>query len=159
MFLSSTISTNHNFNTIETKISMTTATKRHTSGKKSNLLIKNISRKKCNMIAQKQINSINTASTFQTSINVNEHRLTAMIDSNATKNFMSEKLIQKKEFSTRLKYDFYDLVIINENSLFNENEKMNTKTKSLSIAIQRHHEKLIFDIVRMITHDVVLKIS
>ena len=109
------------------------------------------------MIAQKQINSISTTSTFQTSINVNEHRLTAMIDSNATENFMSQDLIERKRLFTRKKNDSYDLIIIDENSLFSENERVNTKTKSLSIAIQRHHEKLIFDIVRMITHDVVLK--
>ena len=157
MFLSSTISTNHNFNTIETKIFMTTATKRHTSEKKSNFLIKSISKKECNMIAQKQINSISTTSTFQTSINVNEHRLTAIIDSNATKNFMSQDLIERKRLSTRKKDDSYDLIIIDENSLSNENERVNTETKSLSIATQRHHEKLIFDIVRMITHDVVLR--
>ena len=138
---------------------MTTATKRHTSEKKSNFLIKSISKKECNMIAQKQINSINTTSTFQTSINVNEHRFTAMIDSSATKNFMSQNLIERKYLFTRKKDDSYDLIIIDENSLFSENERVNTKTKSLSIAIQRHHEKLIFDIVRMITHDVVLKMS
>ena len=135
MFLSSTISTNHNFNTIETKIFMITTTKRHTNGKRSNLLIKNISREKCNMIVQKQINSINTASTFQTSINVNEHRLTAMIDSNATENFMSQNFIERKRLFIRKKNDSYDLMIIDENSLFNENEKVNTKTKSLSITI------------------------
>ena len=109
------------------------------------------------MIVQKQINSINTTSTFQTSINVNEHRFTTMIDSNATENFMSQNFIERKRLFTRKKNDSYDLIIIDENSLFNENEKMNTKIKSLSITIQRHHEELIFDIVRMITHDVVLK--
>ena len=138
---------------------MTTATKRHTSEKKSNFLIKSISKKECNMIAQKQINSVSTTSTFQTSINVNEHRLTAIIDSNATKNFMSQDLIERKRLSTRKKDDSYDLIIIDENSLLSENERVNTETKSLSIATQQHHEKLIFDIVRMITHDVVLKMS
>ena len=159
MFLSSATSANHNFNTTETKISMITATECHTSEKKSNLLIKNIPRKKCNMIAQKQINSISTASTFQTSINVNEHRFTAMIDSNATENFMSQDLIERKRLSTRKKDDSYDLIVIDENPLSNENERMNTETKSLPVTTQRHHEKLIFDIVRMITHDVVLRMS
>ena len=157
MFLSSAISASHNLNTTETKISMITAAECHTSEKRSNLLIKGISREKCNMIAQKQINSVSTTSTFQTSINVNEHRLTAMIDSSATENFMSQGLIERKRLSTRKKDDSYDLIVIDENSLSSENERMNTETKSLSIAIQRHHEKLIFDIVRMTTHDVVLR--
>ena len=139
------------------KISITARTTRHINEKRSNFLIKSISRKECNVIAHKQLNLISTAFIFQTSINVNEHRFTAMIDSNATKNFMSENLIKRKRLFIRQKKNVYDLIIINENSLFSENEKINTKTRSLSIAIQRHHEKLIFDIVRMITHDIVLK--
>ena len=127
--------------------------------KSSNLLIKSISRK-CNMIVQKkQLNSINYARIFQTSINVNEQRFTAMIDSSATENFISQILVDRKEFSTRKKNDEYDLIIINDNSLFNENERMSKKTTSLSIAIQRHHEKFIFDIVQMIIHDIVLEMS
>ena len=141
------------------KISMTARTTRHINEKRSNLLIKSISRKECNMIAHKQLNSISTAFIFQTSINVNEHRFTAMIDSSATENFMSESLIERKRLSTRQKKNAYDLIIINENSLSSENERVNTETRSLSIATQRHHEKLIFDIVRMITHDIVLKMS
>ena len=157
MFLSSTISASHNLNTTGTKISMITAAECHTSGKRSNLLIKGISREECNMIAQKQINSVSTASTFQTSINVNGHRLTAMIDSNATENFMSQDLIERKRLSTRKKDDSYDLIVIDENPLPSENGKVNTETKPLPIATQRHHEELTFDIVRMATHDVVLK--
>ena len=108
------------------------------------------------MIVHKQLNSINTTFIFQTSININEHRFTIIIDSNATENFMSQNLIKENVYLL-LKKNVYNLIIINENSLFNENEKMNTKIKLLSIAIQQHHEKLIFDIVQMITHDVVLK--
>ena len=109
------------------------------------------------MIARKkQLNSINITRTFQTSINVNEHRLITMIDSSATKNFMFQKLISKKEFATQRKKNAYDLIVIDESSLFNENEKVNTKIISLSIVIQHHHDKLIFDIMRMITHDIVL---
>ena len=159
MFLSSAISASHNLNTTGTKISMVTAAECHTSEKRSNLLIKSISKKECNMIAQKQINSVSTASTFQTPINVNGHRFTAMIDSSATENFMSQGLIERKRLSTRKKDDSYDLIVIDENSLPSENERVDTETKSLPIATQRHHEKLTFDIVRMVTHDVVLRMS
>ena len=76
---------------------------RHINEKKSNFLIKNISRKKCNVIAHKQLNSINTTFIFQTSINVNDNRFIAMIDSNATKNFMSKSLIKKKRLFIRQK--------------------------------------------------------
>ena len=54
------------------------------------------------------------------------------------------------------KLNYYDLIIVNENSLHNKNEWMNEKTMSLLIVIQQHYEKLIFDIINMINHDVVL---
>ena len=111
------------------------------------------------MIAQKQLNSVNYARIFQTSINVYERQFTTMIDFDATKNFMSKKLVDKKEFFTREKNDEYDLIIINDNSLFNENERISQKTKSLSIKTQLCRELLVFDIVRMIIHDIVLKMS
>lgn len=111
------------------------------------------------MIVQKQLNLINYARIFQTSINVYERQFTIMIDSDATENFMSKKLVDKKKFLTRKKNDEYDLIIINDNSLFNENEKVSQKTKSLSIKTQLCRELFVFDIVRMITHDIVLEMS
>ena len=103
--------------------------------KSFNFLIKNIS-KKCNIIAQKeQLNSINYARIFQTSINVNEQRFTIMINSSATENFISQAFVDRKEFFIRKKNDEYDLIIINDNLLFNENERMSKKTTSLSISI------------------------
>jgi len=36
---------------------------------------------------------------------------------------------------------------------------MNKETKLLSITIQQHHEKLIFNIVKIITHDIILEMS
>ena len=80
-----------------------------------------------------------------------------MIDSSATKNFMSQNFIERINFFIRRKNDTYDLMIIDENSLSSKNERMNTKIISLSLVIRQHHEKFIFDIMRMITHDVVLK--
>jgi len=50
-------------------------------------------------------------------------------------------------------------VIVDGNPLLDGNERVNKETKPLSIAIQQHHEKLIFDIVRIITHNIVLKMS
>jgi hypothetical protein len=126
------------------------------NGKSPNLLVEGISRE-CNMIAQKkQLNSVSYARTFQTPINVNEQRLTAMIDSGATGNFMSRTLVDRKGFSTRKKNDGYDLVVIDDSPLLSEDERVSEETTPLSIATQRHHEELIFDIVRMITHDIVL---
>ena len=81
------------------------------------------------------------------------------MNSNAIDNFISSKFVATLKCATQKKKKFYQLQIIDDNSLSkNDNKKMIKKTKSLSIAIQRHHEKLIFDIVKMIIHDVVLKI-
>ena len=78
-------------------------------------------------------------------ININHWVLFSLRENNIHNNLLVKKNV-------------FDLIIINENSIFSENEKMNTKIKLLSITIQQYHEKLIFNIVRMITHDVVLKI-
>jgi len=58
-----------------------------------------------------------------------------MVNSSATSNFITRALVERKEYSTRKKFDAYNLVIVNKNSLFARNEKVNKETKSLSIAI------------------------
>jgi len=58
-----------------------------------------------------------------------------MVDSDATGNFMTRALVERKEYSTRKKSDAYNLVIVDENPLIAGNERVNRKTKSLSIAI------------------------
>jgi len=58
-----------------------------------------------------------------------------MIDSNAIDNFMIRALVKKKNYFTQKKSDAYNLIIVDENSLFDENEKVNKETKSLLIAI------------------------
>jgi len=58
-----------------------------------------------------------------------------MVDSNATDNFMARALVKKKGYSTQKKSDVYNLIIVDENSLLNKNERVNKETKLLSIAI------------------------
>ena len=125
------------------------------AGKRSNHLIEGIPRE-CNVTAHKE-KPVSYAHIFQTPINVNGHRLKAMIDSGATGNFMSKTLTESKRFTLRQKKDSYRLQIINENSLENNDETVSEETTPLRTAIQQHHEELIFDIVRMINHDIVLK--
>ena len=116
-------------------------------------MIKNTS-KKCNSIIQ--INSMNTTRTLTTSINVHEHRLTTMIDSNVTSDFVSQRLVDRKNLSVKKKVDSYELQVVNEKTFL---ERMIEKTKSLQVVFQHHHEKLVFDIARMIIYDVVLNMS
>ena len=58
-----------------------------------------------------------------------------MIDSNTTKNFIFQKLINKKNSLLNEKKNVYDLIMIDENLLFNENVKMNIKIILLLIVI------------------------
>jgi spore cortex formation protein SpoVR/YcgB (stage V sporulation) len=58
-----------------------------------------------------------------------------MIDSSAIDNFMTRALVKREKYFIRKKLNAYNLVIINENSLLNENKKVNKETKLLLIAI------------------------
>ncbi len=58
-----------------------------------------------------------------------------MIDFDATNNFMIKALIKREKYSIRKKSNAYNLIIVDKNSLFDENERVNKETKSLSIAI------------------------
>ncbi len=58
-----------------------------------------------------------------------------MIDSSAIDNFMTKALVEREEYFTRKKSNAYNLVVVDGNSLLDENEKVNKETKSLLIAI------------------------
>ena len=110
---------------------------------------------KCNITIQ--INATNYTQIFMISININDNQLMIMINSDATENFMSQTLVAERGFSTQATKNLYDLQVINESLLQSSDRKVNQKTKSLSVAIQQHHEKLIFDIVKMIIYNIILE--
>ncbi len=58
-----------------------------------------------------------------------------MIDFDAINNFMTRAFIERKEYFTRKKLNAYNLVIVDKNSLFARNERVNKETKLLSITI------------------------
>jgi fructose-specific component phosphotransferase system IIB-like protein len=58
-----------------------------------------------------------------------------MVDFGAIGNFMVKALVEKKSYSTQKKSNAYNLVIVDGNSLPNENERVNKETRPLSIAI------------------------
>ena len=79
-----------------------------------------------------------------------------MIDSDSKNNYVSTALTKRKKFFTRLKNkDAFEAFVIEEEFV----NKMNQETISLSVAIQQHHEELVFDLIKMIIHEVVLKDS
>ena len=117
--------------------------------------------KKCNHTtrALQQLNSTSYARTFCTFIRFEFHRLTTMINFDAIKNFVSSSLVDKKDLFIQKKKDAYNLMTINENSLKNNDEMIIEKIIFLTMTFQQHHEKLTLNIVRMINHDIVLKMS
>ncbi len=58
-----------------------------------------------------------------------------MINSSAIDNFMIKALVKRKEYFIRKKSNAYNLIIVDENLLFNKNERVNKERKLLSIAI------------------------
>jgi len=58
-----------------------------------------------------------------------------MIDFNTIDNFIIKALVKREKYFIRKKSNAYNLVIVNKNSLFARNEKVNKETKLLSIAI------------------------
>jgi predicted aspartyl protease len=87
------------------------------------------------LVQQQQLNLTAHAQCFITSVKINDRRFIAMVDSGATDNFMIRALVKKKDYSTQKKPDAYNLIIVDENSLLDGNEKVNKETKPLSIAI------------------------
>jgi predicted aspartyl protease len=84
---------------------------------------------------QQQLNLTAHARCFTTSVKINDRRFIAMIDSDATDNFMARALVEKKGYSTQKKPNAYNLVIVDGNSLLDGNERVNKETKPLLVAI------------------------
>jgi len=58
-----------------------------------------------------------------------------MINSNAINNFITRALVKREKYFIQKKLNAYNLIIVNENSLFARNERVNKETKLLSIVI------------------------
>ena len=126
--------------------------------KLKNFLKESVLRKYC-MINSKQIRLADKALLLKISLTIKDQKAIAMINSESTDNFMTKNFVKKKRYFTQRKKNSYDLIIVDENLLFNEDERVNTETISLSIATRQHHEKLIYNLMSMITHEVVLRMS
>ena len=82
-----------------------------------------------------------------------------MINFDATRNFVSSFLVNKKDLLTQKKKDAYNLMTIDENSLKNNDEMLIEEIISLTMTFQQHHEELTLNVVWIINHDIVLKMS
>ena len=61
--------------------------------------------------------------------------MTVIIDSDITEIFIFKKLTDSKEFTIQKKNDSYNLIIVNRNSLSDENKKVIEEIRSLLTAI------------------------
>ena len=112
---------------------------------------------KCNLTVRKKI-SVSYARSLKKYVLMNDRRAFVMIDSEVSENFISQQLIDKFETTTRLKKDSYDLMIINENSLSSDDKRIQRKTTSVTLMMSNHRKQLFLNIVRMISHDIVLRV-
>ena len=114
--------------------------------------------RECNNIerALQQLNSTSYARIFCTLIRLESHRFTTMIDFDATRNFVSSSLVDRKDLFTQKKKDAYSLMAINEDSLKSNDEMITKEIIPLTMTFQQHHEELTLNIVRMTNHDIVL---
>ena len=93
---------------------------------------------------------MNNTILFQIDILINESRHNAMIDFESENSYVSTVLTRRKRFSIRSKSkNTFEAFVI-------EKEQ---ETISLSVVIQQHHEKLIFDLIKMIIQEIVLENS
>ena len=105
-------------------------------------------------VRKKQIKSTNNTTLFQIDIMINESRHNAIIDFESKNNYVSTVLTRRKRFSIRSKNkNAFETFVIEEEFV----NKMNRETISLFVVIQQHHEELIFDLIKMIIHEVVLE--
>ena len=112
---------------------------------------------KCNTISSKQqILFMNYAQCLKTSININGKWIIMMINSDATETFIFSHLVKKFELTTWKKQNNYELSVINRSQL---ETRIDKETTFLSVVIQQHHETLTFDVVFMISHDIILNMS
>jgi len=58
-----------------------------------------------------------------------------MIDFDTIDNFMAKSLVKREKYFTQKKLDAYNLIIVDKNSLFDKNERVNRETKLLLITI------------------------
>ena len=81
-----------------------------------------------------------------------------MINSNTTKNFIIKRYTEEKKYLIQNKKQSYGLVNLNGTSLGNNSGQINTKTIPLLMTFQKYYKKLIFNIINMISHDIVLRV-
>ena len=91
---------------------------------------------------------------FRIQIRIQRQIYETLIDSSATENFMSQALMNREEFNTRKFEKNYLIQVVSGDEL---DTKVTEKITLMIMTIQNHQEALTFDIVGMITHNIILE--
>ena len=78
------------------------------------------------------------AHNFKKCVLINEKRAFVMINSKILNNFISQQLIDKFETTTKFKKNSYNLMIINENLLSNNDKQIRHKIASITLMMNDH---------------------
>jgi len=78
-----------------------------------------------------------------------------MIDSGVTSNFASRDLVRSLGLPTRRKKEQYDLQIADGLTLLTG--RIDEEIHSLPVIIQRHYKELTFDVIRITTYYIILR--
>ena len=105
------------------------------------------------LIHTRECNTIQIIRNLKIKIEINEQIFEALVNSKVISNFMFKSLIRKQRFETIKLKEAHYLLMMNKEKLKNQITK---KIKSLRMTIQQHHEEINFEVVSMITHDIVL---
>ena len=100
-----------------------------------------------------EVNVIQAIRGLKLMIKLNERIIKALVNLKATLNFITQFVVNKYWFKIVKLSKSQQLLMINENKL---KTIITKKTIFLFMIIQRHHEKIIFEIVQIIIHDLVL---
>ena len=107
-------------------------------------------------IKERHLCAVDYSTYIKVPVNINSTAKTiAIIDSRATGNFISERLVQLAGLPTKKKRYPYQLQVVDGSDL---SGGVGEETPFLPVIIQRHYEEIAFNIVRMATHDIVLGI-
>lgn len=89
---------------------------------------------KCNFIIHKKISN-KYAYNFKKYVLMNNKHVFIIIDLKTINNFISQQLINKLKITTKFKKNLYNLIIINENLLLNNNKQILQKIVLITLII------------------------
>lgn len=90
-------------------------------------------------------------------MNVNKYWFTIIFHFDAIKNFIVLALTNREKFFTLKNNNIYNLIVIDTKLLLTIKIKIDREIWLLSIVTQEHYEKIIFDIILIVTSSIVLE--